>query len=60
MSLNHKKIYLCQLENQELGAKLYDMAMIQNRGLNARTNFDYNKAQLLAIITNKNIVDINK
>jgi hypothetical protein len=34
--------------------------MIQNKGLNSRLNFDYTKAELLAILTNDSILKIRQ
>ena len=34
--------------------------MIQNRGLNARTNFAYTKAEVIAILLSRSILDMKK
>ena len=44
MSIYQNKIYLCQLDDQEMAARLYDIAIIQNKGLHATTNFNYTKS----------------
>ena len=58
MAINHNKIYLCQLKDEKMAAKLYDYVMIQNRGLNSRLNFSYTKAELLAILINRSVLEI--
>ena len=41
-----------------MGARLYDIAMIQNLGIQSRLNFSYTKAELLSILLNKNILEL--
>ena len=60
MAIEKSKIYLCSLENQDFGARLYDIAMIQNLGINCRLNFSYNKAEVLSTLLNKNIINIKQ
>ena len=41
-----------------MAAKLYDIIMVQNKGLSARLNFSYTKAELLAILCNGSILEL--
>jgi len=53
-----QKVYLCNTEDPVIAARLYDIAVIQTRGLKAKVNFDYNKAQLLAILLQESLLKI--
>ena len=48
--IDSEKIYLCTLNDPIKGAQLYDLAIIQAKGLNSKINFSYTKVQLLAIL----------
>lgn len=41
-------------------ALLYDLAIIQAKGKSSKINFDYTRAQLLAILFEKSIVKVKK
>ena len=47
---NSKKSYSGTIKDEESAAKLYDKLAIKNLGLLAKTNFDYNKRELIEII----------
>lgn len=55
--LDSQKIYLCNTDDPVLAAQLYDLVVIQMKGLKAKVNFTYTKAQLLAILFQKNIIE---
>ena len=44
------KIFVGQIQREELAARIYDKRVILAKGLNAKTNFSYNKRQLLRLI----------
>ncbi len=48
--VNRKKKYLGTLQNEELAAKFYDKVAIQYQGAKAKTNFAYNKQQIIQIL----------
>jgi hypothetical protein len=47
---NQKKSYSGSIKDELSAAKLYDKFAIRNLGLRAKTNFDYKRSDLLAII----------
>lgn len=49
---NNKKYYLGNYPTEELAARVYDVHAIKMRGVNARTNFPYNNAQIKNIFEN--------
>ena len=53
-----QKVYLCNTEDPVIAARLYDIAVIQTRGLKAKVNFDYTKAQILAILLQESLLKI--
>jgi hypothetical protein len=50
MMVNRKKKYLGTLQSEELAAKFYDKVAIQYQGAKAKTNFPYNKQQVMQIL----------
>lgn len=48
--VNRKKKYLGTLQSEELAAKFYDKVAIQYQGAKAKTNFPYNKQQVIQIL----------
>lgn len=48
--VNRKKKYLGTLPTEEQAAKFYDKIAIQFQGHKAKTNFQYNKAQVVKIL----------
>ena len=54
----NKKYYLGMLGNPILAALIYDIAIIQTKGAQARPNFAYSKHQLLAILFQNSLIDI--
>ena len=50
--VNYKKYYLGSYISEELAARIYDIHAIKMRGIKARTNFQYNNAQLKNIYRN--------
>ena len=48
--VNRKKKYLGTLQSEELAAKFYDKVAIQYQGAKAKTNFPYNKQQVMQIL----------
>ena len=55
-----ERYYLCSLQDLEQAAVVYDIAMIQIKGMVAKTNFDYNKMQLLAILLESSLIHLCK
>ena len=43
MMIDQEKIYLGTIDNPEKAAILYDIAIIQSKGLDSKVNFNYNK-----------------
>ena len=54
--VNRQKKYLGSLQSEEKAARLYDKVVIQYQGLKAKTNFAYNRDQLMKILKMKPIV----
>ena len=48
--VNRRKKYLGTLQSEELAAKFYDKVAIQYQGAKAKTNFPYNKQQIIQIL----------
>jgi hypothetical protein len=47
---NQKKQYSGSIKDEKSAAKMYDKFAIKNLGLRAKTNFDYNRKDLIKII----------
>ena len=47
---NQKRIYLCVQDDLEQAALVHDIANLQIKGLEAKTNFTYNKLQLCSML----------
>jgi hypothetical protein len=47
---NQKKQYSGSIKDETSAAKMYDKFAIKNLGLRAKTNFDYNRKDLIKII----------
>jgi hypothetical protein len=47
---NQKKQYSGSIKDEITAAKMYDKFAIKNLGLRAKTNFDYNRKDLIKII----------
>lgn len=60
MMIDQEKIYLGTIDNPEKAAILYDMAIIQSKGLDSKVNFNYNKMQLLSILFEPSVVEIKR
>jgi hypothetical protein len=54
--VNRQKKYLGSLSSEEKAARLYDKVVIQYQGLKAKTNFAYNRDQLIKILKMSPIV----
>ena len=59
-TIDQEYIYLCCSSKERYAASLYDISMIQAKGMKAITNFNYSKAHLLAILYEKSIVAMRK
>ena len=51
--INNKKAYLGSYISEEVAARVYDIAAIKYRGINARTNYIYNHIQIKRINESK-------
>ena len=58
--IDSEKIYLCTTDDPYQAALLYDIVIIQAKGLSSKINFDYSKTELLAILFEKSIVQVKK
>ena len=58
--IDSEKIYLCTTEDPQLAALLYDIVIIQAKGLSARVNFNYTKRELLGILFTESLLEIKK
>ena len=47
---NQKKQYSGSIKDEITAAKMYDKFAIKNLGLRAKTNFDYNRKDLIKIL----------
>ena len=63
VTVDKVKTYLGCYTNASLAAKIYDISLIQNQGIKVKaqirscqSNFKYTKAQLLAILFERNLV----
>ena len=50
--IDSEKIYLCTTNDPHIAALLYDIVVIQAKGLNSKVNFMYSKDELLSILFN--------
>lgn len=50
-----RKVYLCCCSDQETAARIYDLVIIQTKGM-GKVNFNYTKAELFAILFEPNIL----
>lgn len=58
--IDSEKIYLCTTDDPRQAAQLYDYVIIQAKGLGSKINFNYSKAELLAVLFEKSIVQVKK
>jgi len=47
---NKRRIYLCVQDDLEQAALVHDIANLQIKGLEAKTNFNYSKLQLVSML----------
>ena len=47
---NNKKSYQGSIKDERMAARLYDKLNLKNQGLQAKTNFDYTKNELVTIV----------
>ena len=55
-----ESIYLCTTKDPQLAALLYDIVILQAKGLSARVNFNYTKRELLGILFTESLLEIKK
>lgn len=55
-----KRVYLCSLEDISMAAEVFDLAMLQIKGLQAKTNMNYNQFQILSLLFQPNLIDFCK
>lgn len=67
VTINKNKTYLGSQDNPKLAAKIYDVALIQNHAMKVKdqirscqSNFEYTKAELLAILFAKSLVALKE
>jgi hypothetical protein len=58
--IENEKLYMGSAMKIENAAMLYDITLVQAKGLRARTNFRYTRAHVLAILLNPSVVKIRK
>ena len=58
--IDNEKIYLCIMDNPRQAAVLYDYVIVQAKGLAAKLNSNYSRAELLAVLFQRSIVQIKK
>jgi hypothetical protein len=56
ITVNQQRTYLGTHNNLTQVERIYDVANIQNKCFQARVNYDYTKAELLAILFEKSLV----
>ena len=56
MMIDQEKIYLGTYDDPQKAAVLYDMAVIQAKGLDAKVNYNYNKIQIMAMLFEPSLV----
>lgn len=54
--VDREKKYLGTLNSEEKAARLYDKVVIQYQGIKAKTNFAYNREQLVRILRMRPLV----
>lgn len=57
---HNELVYLGFVPDLHMAATVYDLVQIQIKGIGARTNYDYNKAQVVSILFLPNLVEICK
>ena len=60
INIDNIKTYLCSTNEANKAAYLYDITIIQIKGIKAKTNFEYTKLQILCILLEKNILKLKK
>ena len=60
INIDCKKTYLCTTYQAAKAGYLYDIAIIQCKGLKAKTNFDYTKEQVLSFLLERNVIKDKK
>ena len=50
MFSKQNKVFVGQIERERLAARIYDKRIILAKGLDAKTNFSYNKRQILRLL----------
>lgn len=58
--IESEQIYLGNFTDEEYAAKIYDIVTIQNKCLEESLNFSYTKAEILAILFEKSLVQLRK
>jgi len=56
--VDKKKLYIGMIKDKLLGALIYDIVIIQTKGLNAQVNFNYTKNEILAILFENNFAQL--
>lgn len=55
---NFKKMYFGAIQKEEDAAKFYDKLAIISHGIQARTNFDYTRDDIVAILNDDSVARI--
>lgn len=50
MQFKGKKHYIATVDNIDYAAILFDLCSLQSKGMQVKTNFNYTKAELLALL----------
>ena len=55
-----ERIYICTVTEAKMAAVVNDIAMVQIKGLAAKTNFDYTMNEFIAILSLPNMIQVCK
>ena len=61
LMVDNQKTYLGIFDDAHLAACIYDIAIIQSKGLaSTKVNFEYNKTEILAMLFERSIINIKR
>jgi len=56
--IDSERVYLCTTNDPQTAALLYDIAVVQIKGMRAKVNFKYTKLELLAILFTPSLIEL--